>query len=109
MSSGHRLAGGAPVRLAQLRDERWIAARAGDICHEWLLRVLPGVRPDFHLGEFETQLTLVAAGLGVAMLPRLARPVLPAGVRAAVTALRSAWDQAERSASRASATVNAPA
>ncbi|GAA0803725.1 hypothetical protein Sya03_27050 [Spirilliplanes yamanashiensis] len=83
------------------------------------------------------QLTLVAAGLGGAMLPRPARPVLPAGVcvvpvvrpvptrrvvvawreasgprpavRAAVAALRSAWDQAERSAARASATVNAPA
>jgi DNA-binding transcriptional LysR family regulator len=67
--------------LADLKDERWISAKAGDICHEWLLRVLPGVRPDFHVGEFETQLTLIAAGLGVAMIPRLARPPLPAGVR----------------------------
>jgi DNA-binding transcriptional LysR family regulator len=78
--SGHRFAGGKPVRLAQTRDERWITAPAGDVCHEWLVRVLPGVRPDFHVGEFETQLTLVAAGLGVAFLPRLARPSLPAGV-----------------------------
>lgn len=77
---GHRLAGGRPVRLADIRDEPWIAAPPGAICHEWLLRVLPGVRPDFLVGEFETQLTLVAAGLGVAMLPRLARPTLPAGV-----------------------------
>ena len=60
-------------------DERWISAKAGDICHEWLLRVLPGVRPDFHVGEFETQLTLIAAGLGIAMIPRLARPPLPEG------------------------------
>ena len=35
-----------------------------------------------HTGEFETQLTLIAAGLGVAVIPRLARPrELPAGVR----------------------------
>ena len=77
----HRLAAAREVRLAQTRDERWIAAKAGDVCHEWLLRVLPGIRPDFHVGEFETQLTLVAAGLGIAMIPRLARPPLPAGVR----------------------------
>jgi DNA-binding transcriptional LysR family regulator len=42
--------------------------------------VLPGIQPDFHVGEFETQLTLVAAGLGIAMVPRLARPALPDGV-----------------------------
>src|SRR6185369_17210425 len=111
------------------RDERWISAKAGDICHEWLTRVLPGVQPDFHVGEFETQLTLIAAGLGVAIIPRLARPaVLPDGVRivainpaprrrvviawreaaaarpairAAERALRESWDQAE--AARASA------
>ena len=79
--AGHRFATGRQVRLAQAADERWIAAKAGDICHEWLLRVLPGVRPDFHVGEFETQLTLIAAGLGIAMIPRLARPPLPAGVQ----------------------------
>jgi DNA-binding transcriptional LysR family regulator len=79
--SGHRLASGRPVRLAEIRDERWITAPVGAVCHEWLLRVLPGVRPDFLVGEFATQLTLVAAGLGVAMVPRLARPTLPDGVR----------------------------
>lgn len=69
------------TKLAGLKGERWISTNAGDICHEWLIRVLPGVQPDFHVGEFETQLTLIAAGLGVAMIPRLARPPLPAGVR----------------------------
>jgi DNA-binding transcriptional LysR family regulator len=120
------------TKLADLRGERWISTNAGDICHEWLIRVLPGVRPDFHVGEFETQLTLIAAGLGIAMIPRLARPPLPAGVRvvrvepepsrrvviawreassarpaikAAQEALRQSWD----SASSASRTVNAPA
>ena len=78
--SGHRF--GATVGLTRTRGERWIAAKAGDVCHEWLLRVLPGVQPDYHVGEFETQLTLIAAGLGVAIIPRLARPAqLPEGVR----------------------------
>ncbi|GAA0518342.1 LysR family transcriptional regulator [Paractinoplanes deccanensis] len=129
--TGHRF--GESVTLARARDERWIAAKAGDICHEWLLRVMPGVQPDFHVGEFETQLTLISAGLGVAVIPRLARSAaLPAGVRvvrlhpeprrrvviawreasaarpaigAAEAALRQAWARA----SSASRTVNAPA
>lgn len=75
----HRFTG--PVALAECGDERWIAAKPGDPCLEWLVRVLPGVRPELHVSEFETQLTLVAAGLGVAVVPRLARPPLPAGVR----------------------------
>ena len=76
---GHRFTG--PVRLTQHRDERWISALAEDVCFQWLSRRLPGVRPDFHVGEFETQLTLIAAGLGIAVIPRLARPELPPGVR----------------------------
>nr|WP_221376090.1 LysR family transcriptional regulator [Actinoplanes polyasparticus] len=120
--SGHRF--GDTVPLARLEDERWIAAKAGDVCLEWLQRVVPGVQPDFHVAEFETQLTLIAAGLGVAVIPRLARSTeLPPGVRvvrvtpeprrrvvvawreasaarpavqAAVEALRSAWIRVER-------------
>jgi DNA-binding transcriptional LysR family regulator len=134
--TGHRITGA--TTLARVRDERWIAAKSVDICHEWLMRALPGVQPDFHVGEFETQLTLIAAGLGVAVIPRLARRgTLPAGVRvvrlnpepkrrvvlawreasaarpairAAERALREAWDrQAAASVVSASRTVNAPA
>jgi DNA-binding transcriptional LysR family regulator len=118
--TGHRLATAGSTRLTAAIDERWISTKVGDICHEWLLRVLPGVRPDFHVGEFETQLTLVGAGLGIALIPRLARPPLPRGVvavpvrpaptrqvvlawreasgprpaiRAAEAALRESWDR----------------
>ncbi|GIJ51895.1 LysR family transcriptional regulator [Virgisporangium aliadipatigenens] len=77
--AGHRLASG-PFRLAELADERWIGAIPGSVCHEWLLRAVPGVSPDYLVAEFETQLTLVAAGLGVAFVPRLARTDLPDGV-----------------------------
>jgi DNA-binding transcriptional LysR family regulator len=127
--TGHRF--GDTVPLARLDGERWIAAKAGDVCLEWLQRVLPGVQPDFHVAEFETQLTLIAAGLGVAVIPRLARSIeLPPGVRvvrvtpepkrrvvvawreasaarpavrAAVEALRSSWIRAERERPRPAA------
>jgi len=75
----HRLSG--EITLEQARDERWIGVRAGDVCYEYLIRSLPGVVPDFQVGEFETQLTLIAAGLGVGLIPRLARAELPTGTR----------------------------
>jgi DNA-binding transcriptional LysR family regulator len=123
--SGHRLAQARSVMRTQVLAERWISAPPGAICHDWLIRVLPGVEPAFFVGEFETQITLVAAGLGVAMVPRLARPRLPAGVtvvsvrpqptrrvrvawrtsaaqrpaiHAAVAALRTAWSTHSHSA-----------
>ncbi|NUO61665.1 MAG: LysR family transcriptional regulator [Hamadaea sp.] len=100
--SGHRLAGAPAGPLARAAGERWIASPPGTICHDWLLRVLPGVRPDFLVGEFETQQTLVAAGLGVALIPRLARthtvpgtavvPVEPGPTRRVVVAWRKATE-----------------
>ena len=78
--TGHRLH--RQATLEDARDERWIGVRAGDVCYEYLIRSLPGVVPDFQVGEFETQLTLIAAGLGVGLIPRLARGDLPAGTRA---------------------------
>jgi DNA-binding transcriptional LysR family regulator len=70
----------APVALAGLVDERWIASVPGSSCHEWLARALPGVRPRFLVAEFESQVTLIGAGLGVALIPRLARTSLPESV-----------------------------
>lgn len=79
--AGHPVARrGGPVRLAEVAGEPWIASIPGTICHEWLMRVLPGIRPRFLVGEFASQVTLVAAGLGVAMVPRLARMDPPEGV-----------------------------
>jgi DNA-binding transcriptional LysR family regulator len=70
---------GGPVRLAEVTAEPWIASVRGSICHEWLMRIMPGIQPRFLVGEFESQLTLVGAGLGVALIPRLARPGSPPG------------------------------
>jgi DNA-binding transcriptional LysR family regulator len=72
---------GDEATLEDARHERWIGVRAGDVCYEYLVRSLPGVVPDFQVGEFETQLTLIAAGLGVGLIPRLARAELPPGTR----------------------------
>ncbi|WP_394823819.1 LysR family transcriptional regulator [Pendulispora albinea] len=69
-----------PVRWSELTDERWIASTPGTICYDWVTRALPGVRPAFLVDEFETQLNLVATGLAVAMVPRLARISVPSGV-----------------------------
>jgi DNA-binding transcriptional LysR family regulator len=80
--AGHRLTAAKNVTLEGARPQRWIASPPGTICHDWLMRVLPGVLPDYYVGEFETQLTLIAAGLGVALVPRLARSGLPQGVAA---------------------------
>jgi DNA-binding transcriptional LysR family regulator len=77
---GHPLAAGTgPVALADIQHERWIGSTPGTVCHEWLMRVLPRARPSLLVAEFETQLTLVAAGLGIALVPRLARTTLPHG------------------------------
>ncbi|GAA0734873.1 LysR family transcriptional regulator [Dactylosporangium roseum] len=83
LPAGHRLAESVgPVPLEEVHEERWIGSKPGTVCSEWLRRMLPGVHPTIMVNEFETQLTFVAEGLGVAFIPRLARTALPAGVTA---------------------------
>lgn len=69
-----------------LVDEHWIATPEGTICRQWLDRMyagtgsLPAIE---HVAmEFDSHLALVAAGLGIALVPRLGRPDLPPGTRA---------------------------
>lgn len=81
---GHVLAGRDAVLREELARERWICQPPGTVCHDWLLRTLrtAGYEPDIRhrAEENHTQLALVAAGLGVAMIPRLGRGPLPEGV-----------------------------
>jgi DNA-binding transcriptional LysR family regulator len=81
----HRLARRTTIALDDLAGEPWITWPLGSICHDWLMQTLrrhghdPRVR---HTAlEYATQLALVAAGQGAAVLPRLGRGSLPAGVR----------------------------
>ncbi|WP_393058226.1 LysR substrate-binding domain-containing protein [Streptomyces sp. LN549] len=83
--AGHRLAGSRDgVRREELAKERWICQPPGTVCHDWLVRTLrtAGYEPDIRhqAEENHTQLALLAAGLGVAMIPRLGRGPLPEGV-----------------------------
>lgn len=86
---GHRLAGRRRVRLADLRDERWIAGCPR--CREHLLAAAgrAGVVPDVRheTDDYVVTQELVAAGLGVALLARLA---LDAVVRPGVAVVQVA-------------------
>lgn len=63
-----------------LVDVAWIATPDGTICRQWLSRMYDGTgRPPriAHVsGEFDSHLALVAAGLGVALVPRMGRAAL---------------------------------
>jgi len=80
----HRLAGKESVRAEDLVGERWICQPAGSICHEWLVRTMrrAGVEPEiaFSVAEYQTQLAILARGIGIGLLPRLGRGTLPDGV-----------------------------
>ncbi|WP_327292599.1 LysR family transcriptional regulator [Streptomyces sp. NBC_01198] len=85
LPAGHRLADRAEIDLVELAQDAWIAWPDGGFCHEWLLFTLrgKGVEPRVahHAEEHATVLALVAAGLGVAVIPRLGRDPMPGGVR----------------------------
>lgn len=84
MPAGHPLAGRRRVELLDFAEDDWITWPAGEFCNEWLLFTLrgEGIEPRLaHMAEeHHTQLALVAAGLGVAVAPRLGRGSVPPGV-----------------------------
>ncbi|MFC7216829.1 LysR family transcriptional regulator [Streptomyces polyrhachis] len=86
LPAGHPLAARAEIDLEDLAEADWIAWPEGEFCREWLTFTMrgKGVEPRVaHIAEeHHTQLALVAAGLGVAVAPRLGRGPLPEGVRA---------------------------
>jgi DNA-binding transcriptional LysR family regulator len=84
LPAGHPLADREALVRADLARERWICQPAGSVCHDWLVRTLreAGTEPDlaYQVGEYGTQVALVAAGLGIALVPRLGRGAIPDGV-----------------------------
>ncbi len=82
--AGHPLATPDTLRTADLAGRRWVCQPPGTVCHDWLHTTLraAGQEPDvaYYVAEFQTQVALVAAGLGIALLPRLGRGPLPDGV-----------------------------
>ncbi|MFI9202726.1 LysR family transcriptional regulator [Streptomyces sp. NPDC053048] len=83
--AGHPLADREHVALEDFADDEWISWPKGEFCHDWLMLTLrgKGVEPRIsHMAEeHHTQLALVAAGLGIAVAPRLGRGPVPEGVR----------------------------
>ncbi|MBZ5734222.1 LysR family transcriptional regulator [Nocardioides sp. TRM66260-LWL] len=82
----HRLAGRASVSPHDLVDEWWISTPPGTICRQWLGRMHDGTgrppRVAHESWEFASHLALAAAGLGIALVPRLGRGPLDPDLRA---------------------------
>jgi DNA-binding transcriptional LysR family regulator len=77
-------AGGAPERLADFSDRPWIIPTPGVTCHTMVERAcgLAGFRPRVvaETMDFSVQVALVAAGVGVALVPALTVDTVPDGV-----------------------------
>ena len=71
---------GRPLAGPDLAGQAWVTSPPGSVCHQWFRRLFADApeEPDVrHLvDDFATQLSLVAAGDVIALIPRLARPPL---------------------------------
>jgi DNA-binding transcriptional LysR family regulator len=76
LPEGHRLAKRAKLRLEDLRDEAWIQTSASSPCARHVVRSChaAGFEPtvSFESDDYQTVQGLVAAGVGVALIPKLA-------------------------------------
>lgn len=84
VAAGHRLAQRGWVGVGELREERWIVGEAGDDGPQFgVWPTLTGEPVVAHVvRDWPARLGLVAAALGVAMIPSLLAGALPSGVRA---------------------------
>lgn len=76
-SSHPQAAHGGPVRMADLADEQWVVGRDGSPFMDVMLRIANeagfSARVDLHSNDYQVILAAVEAGLGVALIPPLAR------------------------------------
>jgi DNA-binding transcriptional LysR family regulator len=81
----HPLADREVINFNDLAGDHWVSWPADTVCANWLVRTLRshGLQPNIvhTAAEYATQLSLVAAGFGVAAVPRLGRDPIPLGVR----------------------------
>jgi DNA-binding transcriptional LysR family regulator len=82
LPAGHRLAGRRRLRLAELADEDWIAAsaRPEETLISSCLRTGFQPRVGFVARDWMAKLGLVAAGLGITLVPTLAADAVRADV-----------------------------
>lgn len=82
--SGHPLAGRSSVALTELAGEVWVAGAASDACSHIVTGICAatGFSPDVqhYCREWDAVAALVAAGAGVALVPRSAQPLRPQGL-----------------------------
>jgi DNA-binding transcriptional LysR family regulator len=76
LPADHRLASKRALRLADLRGEDWVQTSASSPCARHVVRLClaAGFEPNvtFESDDYETVQGLVASGVGVALVPRLA-------------------------------------
>ena len=109
---GHELAGCGALQLDRLADQSWLCGNPGGSCRELAVRScqLAGFDPDvsFESNDYTVIQSLVAAGLGVALLPDLALTAPHPGVEIAEVLpeppLRRVWAASLQVGSRSSAT-----
>lgn len=82
VSRDHPLAGtSSSLGAEDLIDHSWVTSPPGTVCHQWFRRLFAqtGHEPDVrHVADdFATQMSLVASGEVIALIPRLARPPVP--------------------------------
>lgn len=84
LPAGHRLAHRSSIELSELNDVEWVTWVEGSTCAEWMVQTLrlSGLDPTVRaaVSSFATQMSLVSLGIGAALVPRLGRSGVPAGV-----------------------------
>src|SRR5437763_578011 len=89
----HPLAGKRALKLADLRDQNWVQTSASSPCARHVVRscLAAGFEPHvtFESDDYETVQGLVAAGVGVALIPRLALTHVHPGIVVRALAPRS--------------------
>lgn len=85
----HPLARHKTVDLSRVTGEPWVSSPIGAVCYDLLVYTIRSydVEPciTHTAAEYETQLALVSAGFGLAILPRLGRGTIPPNVRVVPT------------------------
>ncbi len=89
----HRLAAKPALTLGDLQDEHWVQTSASSPCARHVVRscLAAGFEPNvtFESDDYETVQGLVAAGVGVALIPRLALTHVHSGIVVRALAPRS--------------------
>jgi molybdate transport repressor ModE-like protein len=95
LPAGHPLARRKTIRLEQLAEEAWVGGCLDGVCHGMVVTWCgkAGFEPKivFESDDHNVQMGLVAAGVGVTLLPELALRILPAGVETRRVAGPEPW------------------